>query len=157
MRGVRRGCESAAKREGGRERRSETSHSPVEAQGSFGQGLRSLAVRDIMPGGEGSSINLLDHHHHHRASTAASTSTSTDECANGDDVKTGTGTGATFTSTMTSALAGDGLRRRKVIHAARETLDKGKSGHVLLRRPLLRYHRVPPFRDLAQPLLFSLL
>ncbi|EFN61347.1 hypothetical protein EAG_02002 [Camponotus floridanus] len=88
-----------------------------------------------MPGGEGSSINLLDHHHHHRASTAATTST-TDECANGDDVKTGTSTGATFTSTMTSALAGDGLRRRKVIHAARETLDKGKSG------PL---RRVPPF------------
>lgn len=105
-----------------------------------------------MPGGEGSSINLLDHHHHHRASTAATTST-TDECANGDDVKTGTSTGATFTSTMTSALAGDGLRRRKVIHAARETLDKGKSGP--LRRPLSRYHRVPILRNLAQPLLSS--
>lgn len=81
-----------------------------------------------MPGGEGSSINLLDHHH--RASTTATTS-ATDECANGDDVRTGTSTGATFTSTMTSALAGDGLRRRKVIHAARETLDKGKSKLIL--------------------------
>lgn len=88
-----------------------------------------------MPGGEGSSINLLDHHHHHRASTAATTS-ATDECANGDDVRTGTtSTGATFTSTMTSALAGDGLRRRKVIHAARETLDKGKSGPLRRRSP----------------------
>ncbi|KAM0736413.1 Anoctamin-8 [Formica fusca] len=85
-----------------------------------------------MPGGEGSSINLLDHHHHHRASTAATTST-TDECANGDDVKTGTSTGATFTNTMTSALPGDGLRRRKVIHAARETLDKASR---LLRRKI---------------------
>lgn len=147
------GCESAAKRERvGENDVGETSHSPVEAQGSSGQGLRSLAIRDIMPGGEGSSINLLDHHHHHRASTAATTST-TDECANGDDVKTGTSTGATFTSTMTSALAGDGLRRRKVIHAARETLDKGKSGP--LRRPLSRYHRVPRLRNLAQPLLSS--
>lgn len=151
MRGVRRGRESAAKRERvGESDVGETSHSPVEAQGSSGQGLRSLAVRDTMPGGEGSSINLLDHHH--RASTAATTST-TDECANGDDVKTGTSTGATFTSTMTSALAGDGLRRRKVIHAARETLDKGKSGPP----------SSPPFavpsrsflRNLAQPLLSS--
>lgn len=109
-----------------------------------------------MPGGEGSSINLLDHHHHHRASTAATTST-TDECANGDDVKTGTSTGATFTNTMTSALPGDGLRRRKVIHAARETLDKGKSGPLRrpLCRPLSRYHRVPSLRNLAQPLLSS--
>lgn len=81
-----------------------------------------------MPGGEGSPINLLDHHHHHRASTAASTSTSTtDECANGDDVRIASST-TSFTSAMTSALAGDGLRRRKVIHAARETLDKGESG-----------------------------
>lgn len=147
MRGVRRGCESAAKREGGRERRSETRHSPVEAQGSSGQGLRSLAVRDIMPGGEGSSINLLDHHHHHRASTAATTS-ATDECANGDDVKTETtSTGATFnTNTMTSALPGDGLRRRKVIHAARETLDKGKS-----RSPSSPPFAVPSRSSLTKP------
>lgn len=97
-----------------------------------------------MPGGEGSPINLLDHHH--RASTAATTST-TDECANGDDVRTAsstTSTGATFTSAMTSALAGDGLRRRKVIHAARETLDKGESG-----APLLRLFAVPQPRFLA--------
>jgi len=81
-----------------------------------------------MPGGEGSPINLLDHHH--RASTAATSTSTTDECANGDDVRTAssTNTGTTFTSAMTSALAGDGLRRRKVIHAARETLDKGESG-----------------------------
>ncbi|KYN13438.1 Anoctamin-8 [Trachymyrmex cornetzi] len=86
-----------------------------------------------MPGGEGSPINLLDHHH--RASTAATTST-TNECANGDDVRTAssaTSTGTTFTSAMTSALAGDGLRRRKVIHAARETLDKASR---LLRRKI---------------------
>lgn len=98
-----------------------------------------------MPGGEGSPINLLDHHHHHhRASAAATTSTSTtDECANCDDVRTTasstTSTGATFTSAMTSALAGDGLRRRKVIHAARETLDKGES----FQAPLLRPFAVP--------------
>ncbi|XP_077271289.1 anoctamin 8 white walker isoform X2 [Temnothorax americanus] len=80
-----------------------------------------------MPGGEGSPINLLDHQHHHRASTTATTSTSTaDECANVDDVRT-------FASAMTSALAGDGLRRRKVIHAARETLDKASR---LLRRKI---------------------
>lgn len=84
--------------------------------------------RDIMPGGEGSPINLLDdhRHRHHRASTASAT----DECANGDDARTAAAsniTGATFTSTMTSALAGDGLRRRKVIHAAKETFDKGES------------------------------
>ncbi|XP_011334900.1 anoctamin-8 isoform X2 [Ooceraea biroi] len=96
-----------------------------------------------MPGGEGSPINLLDHHHHqqHRRSStataaAAATSTSTtDECANGDDVRTAasTTTGATFSSTMASALAGDGLRRRKVIHAAKETLDKASR---LLRRKI---------------------
>jgi len=97
-----------------------------------------------MPGGEGSPINLLDHHHHHhhhqqhrRSSTTAAaadtTSTSTtDECANGDDVRTAasTATGVTFGSTMASALTGDGLRRRKVIHAAKETLDKGESALV---------------------------
>lgn len=104
-----------------------------------------------MPGGEGSPINLLDRQHHHRASATAATATAVsavssatrvsatatvataaaDECANDDDVGATTvasTTGATLGSgnTMTSALAGDGLRRRKVIHAAKETLDKGE-------------------------------
>ncbi|XP_014486482.1 PREDICTED: anoctamin-8 isoform X3 [Dinoponera quadriceps] len=100
-----------------------------------------------MPGGEGSSINLLDRHHH-RTSAAASTATGSaaaaaataaDECANDDDVGTtaaASTTGATLGSggnAMTSALAGDGLRRRKVIHAAKETLDKASR---LLRRKI---------------------
>lgn len=113
-----------------------------------------------MPGGEGSPINLLDRHHHHRASaTAAAATTSSasriaaaaaaaDECANDDDVgttATASTTGATLGSgsAMTSALAGDGLRRRKVIHAAKETLDKGECSRGC---PLLRsfvYTRYP--------------
>ncbi|EZA56929.1 hypothetical protein X777_02780 [Ooceraea biroi] len=117
-----------------------------------------------MPGGEGSPINLLDHHHHqqHRRSStataaAAATSTSTtDECANGDDVRTAasTTTGATFSSTMASALAGDGLRRRKVIHAAKETLDKGESEHPFPQRSFCAVPSCsePPLRNLAQPL-----
>ncbi|CAL7935857.1 unnamed protein product [Xylocopa violacea] len=73
-----------------------------------------------MPGGEGSPINLLDH----RASTTSG------ECANSDDDERTTGTAS---STMTTVLAGDGLRRRKVIHAAKETLDKASR---LLRRKI---------------------
>lgn len=67
-----------------------------------------------MPGGAGSPINLLDH----RASTTST------ECANSDEDERTTGT---LPSMMTTVLAGDGLRRRKVIHAAKETLDKGES------------------------------
>lgn len=66
-----------------------------------------------MPGGEGSPINLLDH----RASTTSG------ECANSDEDERTTDN---VSSTMTTVLAGDGLRRRKVIHAAKETFDKGK-------------------------------
>ncbi|XP_076169593.1 anoctamin 8 white walker isoform X3 [Ptiloglossa arizonensis] len=76
-----------------------------------------------MPGGEGSPINLLDH----RASTTSG------ECANSDEDEKTTGTVSTVSSTMTTALAGDGLRRRKVIHAAKETLDKASR---LLRRKI---------------------
>ncbi|PBC32858.1 Anoctamin-8 [Apis cerana cerana] len=65
-----------------------------------------------MPGGEGSPINLLDH----RASTTSG------ECANSDEDERTTDN---VSSTMTTVLAGDGLRRRKVIHAAKETFDKG--------------------------------
>ncbi|CAK9829084.1 Ano8 [Anthophora retusa] len=73
-----------------------------------------------MPGGEGSPINLLDH----RASTTSG------ECANSDEDEKTTGT---VSSTMTNVLAGEGLRRRKVIHAAKETLDKASR---LLRRKI---------------------
>ncbi|XP_076678994.1 anoctamin 8 white walker isoform X5 [Andrena cerasifolii] len=73
-----------------------------------------------MPGGEGSPINLLDH----RASTTSG------ECANSDEDERTTDT---VPNTMTTALAGDGLRRRKVIHAAKETLDKASR---LLRRKI---------------------
>ncbi|XP_031826677.1 anoctamin 8 white walker isoform X2 [Nomia melanderi] len=73
-----------------------------------------------MPGGAGSPINLLGH----RASTTSS------ECANSDEDERTTGT---LPSMMTTVLAGDGLRRRKVIHAAKETLDKASR---LLRRKI---------------------
>ncbi|XP_071868794.1 anoctamin 8 white walker isoform X7 [Bombus fervidus] len=73
-----------------------------------------------MPGGEGSPINLLDHR----------TSTTSGECANSDEDERTTGTAS---STMTTVLAGDGLRRRKVIHAAKETFDKASR---LLRRKI---------------------
>ncbi|XP_076248814.1 anoctamin 8 white walker isoform X2 [Calliopsis andreniformis] len=73
-----------------------------------------------MPGGEGSPINLLDH----RASTTPG------ECANSDEDEKTTDT---VSNTMTTVLAGDGLRRRKVIHAAKETLDKASR---LLRRKI---------------------
>ncbi|KOC63162.1 Anoctamin-8 [Habropoda laboriosa] len=73
-----------------------------------------------MPGGEGSPINLLDHH----------ASTTSGECANSDEDERTTGT---VSSTMTNVLAGEGLRRRKVIHAAKETLDKASR---LLRRKI---------------------
>ncbi|CAK9803259.1 Ano8 [Anthophora plagiata] len=73
-----------------------------------------------MPGGEGSPINLLDH----RASTTSG------ECANSDEDEKTTGT---VSSTITNVLAGEGLRRRKVIHAAKETLDKASR---LLRRKI---------------------
>ncbi|XP_017885925.1 anoctamin-8-like isoform X2 [Ceratina calcarata] len=76
-----------------------------------------------MPGGEGSPINLLDQH---RASTTSGECASTSD----DDEKTATGT---VSSTMTTVFAGDGLRRRKVIHAAKETLDKASR---LLRRKI---------------------
>ncbi|KZC04885.1 Anoctamin-8 [Dufourea novaeangliae] len=83
-----------------------------------------------MPGGEGSPINLLGH----RASTTSG------ECATNsgdeDDDKTTTTTTTTtgtVPSTMTNVLAGDGLRRRKVIHAAKETFDKASR---LLRRKI---------------------
>ncbi|XP_076622385.1 anoctamin 8 white walker isoform X3 [Colletes latitarsis] len=85
-----------------------------------------------MPGGEGSPINLLDH----RASTTSG------ECANSDEDERTTDT---VSSTMTTALAGDGLRRRKVIHAAKETLDKASrllrqkipcTGHLMTPRRL---------------------
>ncbi|KAG7189856.1 hypothetical protein KM043_017506 [Ampulex compressa] len=109
--------------ERGREERRLGGVSPVQAQRSSAKD-DGPANRDIMPGGEGSPIDLLDH----RAST-----TTSGECANSDDVRTArTGT-ATFTSTMATALAGDGLRRRKVIHAAKETLDKASR---LLRRKI---------------------
>lgn len=92
-------------------------------------------VRD-MPGGEGSPINLLDQHHHRRrrASTAdgddAAASSSMPRTLADDDAGTAAAAGANLLGsggTMTSALTGDGLRRRKVIHAAKETLDKGES------------------------------
>ncbi|XP_012165597.1 anoctamin-8-like isoform X8 [Bombus affinis] len=73
-----------------------------------------------MPGGEGSPINLLDHR----------TSTTSGECANSDEDERTTGTAS---STMTTVLTGDGLRRRKVIHAAKETFDKASR---LLRRKI---------------------
>ncbi|XP_046141732.1 anoctamin-8 isoform X6 [Osmia bicornis bicornis] len=73
-----------------------------------------------MPGGEGSPINLLDHR----------TSTTSGECANSDEDERTT---ATASSTMTTVSGGDGLRRRKVIHAAKETLDKASR---LLRRKI---------------------
>ncbi|XP_006615384.1 anoctamin-8 isoform X6 [Apis dorsata] len=73
-----------------------------------------------MPGGEGSPINLLDH----RASTTSG------ECANSDEDERTTDN---VSSTMTTVLAGDGLRRRKVIHAAKETFDKASR---LLRRKI---------------------
>ncbi|XP_076385497.1 anoctamin 8 white walker isoform X4 [Megachile rotundata] len=73
-----------------------------------------------MPGGEGSPINLLDHR----------TSTTSGECANSDEDERTT---ATVSSTMTTVSGGDGLRRRKVIHAAKETLDKASR---LLRRKI---------------------
>ncbi|XP_017753331.1 PREDICTED: anoctamin-8 isoform X7 [Eufriesea mexicana] len=73
-----------------------------------------------MPGGEGSPINLLDH----RASTTSG------ECANSDEDERTTGI---VSSTMTTVFAADGLKRRKVIHAAKETFDKASR---LLRRKI---------------------
>lgn len=87
--------------------------SSVQAQRSSVKDATVLPNRDTMPGGEGSPINLLDHR----------TSTTSGECANSDEDERTTGTAS---STMTTVLAGDGLRRRKVIHAAKETFDKGK-------------------------------
>ncbi|XP_066590008.1 anoctamin-10 isoform X2 [Prorops nasuta] len=71
-----------------------------------------------MPGGEGSFIKNLEE----RASA---------NCANNSagDEKEDT----TTTSTMSNLLTGDGIRRRKVIHAAKETLDKASR---LLRRKI---------------------
>ncbi|XP_043670194.1 anoctamin-8 [Vespula pensylvanica] len=88
-----------------------------------------------MPGGEGSPINLLDHH---GTSTTPSGITSA-QCPKSDDEAGSTTGNATTTekdasaSTMTSVPAGEGLRRRKVIHAAKETLDKASR---LLRRKI---------------------
>ncbi|XP_046821754.1 anoctamin-8 isoform X1 [Vespa crabro] len=88
-----------------------------------------------MPGGEGSPINLLDHH---GTSTTPSGITSA-QCPKSDDEAGSTTENATATekdasaSTMTSVPAGEGLRRRKVIHAAKETLDKASR---LLRRKI---------------------
>ncbi|KAK2578147.1 hypothetical protein KPH14_001345 [Odynerus spinipes] len=84
-----------------------------------------------MPGGEGSPINLLDHH---RTSTTPSGTTSA-QCPKSDD-EAGSATATekdASASTMTSVPAGEGLRRRKVIHAAKETLDKASR---LLRRKI---------------------
>jgi hypothetical protein len=89
----------------------------VEAQESKASGVFKLLfpiVGTAMPGGEG------------LAATAEPSNRVTSEYSPTASASRGDEYAGTHVEEASAALASDGLRRRKVIYAAKETLDKGE-------------------------------